>query len=223
VIWHSSPPARNHRNDIEGDVILNHSKLGLAVSVGLAIAMTTVSADAPPAASGGAGADTLQRPADVRELVFLSSGQGMAYGPAADRARQAGAAPPFTNVFVTREAYRSFMRSGKWPDGATFFLEVRAGVAHAANGVSGNSQGNLLGLEAEKKDSARYPDGGFAYFDFGPGGTQQKARPLPATAACYACHRLHGAVERTFTQFYPEQFAVAKKMNTVRKDYDPNL
>jgi hypothetical protein len=28
-------------------------------------------------------------------------------------------------VFVAPEAYRSFMRTGKWPDGATFFLEVR--------------------------------------------------------------------------------------------------
>jgi hypothetical protein len=174
-------------------------------------------------AAVGADDETLRRPADVRELVFLSSGQGMAYGPAADKAKQAGGPPPFTNVFVTPQAYRSFMRTGKWPDGATFFLEVRAGVGHAANGVSGNSQGKLLGLEAEQKDSTRYPDGGFAYFDFRPGGIQQQARPLPVTASCYACHRLHGAVERTFTQFYPEQFAVAQKMGTVRKDYDPNL
>jgi hypothetical protein len=28
-------------------------------------------------------------------------------------------------------------------------------------------------------------------------------------------------VEWTFTQFYPEQFAVAQKLHTVRADYDP--
>jgi hypothetical protein len=28
-------------------------------------------------------------------------------------------------------------------------------------------------------------------------------------------------VEWTFTQFYPQQFEVAKQMGTVRKDYDP--
>lgn len=194
---------------------MSHKNPGLSLTVVLtvAIAMTT---------AGSAADDTLQRPGDVRELVFLSSGHGMAYGPAADKAR-AGGSPPFTNVFVTPQAYRSFMRTGKWPDGATFFLEVRAGVGHTAHGISGSSQGRLLGLEAEKKDSARYPDGGFAYFDFGAGGADPQARPLPVTAACYACHRRHGAVEWTFTQFYPEQFAVARKMNTVRKDYDPDL
>jgi hypothetical protein len=29
-------------------------------------------------------------------------------------------------------------------------------------------------------------------------------------------------VEWSFTQFYPEQFAVAQQKGTVRKDYDPN-
>jgi hypothetical protein len=123
---------------------------------------------------------------------------------------------------VTAPAYRSFMHSGKWPDGTTFFLEVRQGVGHTAAAIQGASQGPLIGLEAEQKDSTRYPDGGFAYFDFGPGGTQERAEPLPRSASCYACHRQHGAVEWTFTQFYPEQFAVAQRMGTVRKDYDPN-
>jgi hypothetical protein len=209
---------------MERDVIMNHNDLGLAAIVALAIVMTTaVSADAPAAAPAAAAGTTLQRPPDVRELVFLSSGQGMAYGPAADEAKQAGGSPPFTNVFVTPQAYRSFMRSGKWPDGTTFFLEVRAGVAHTSHGTHGSSQGAVLALEAEKKDSSRYPGAGFAYFDFGPAGADPMARPLPATATCYACHRQHGAVEWTFTQFYPEQFAVAQKMGTVRKDYDPNL
>ena len=203
---------------------MNGKDLSIAATLAVAIAVTTaVIADAPAAAPAGLADPMLQRPPDVRELVFLSSGQGMAYGPAADKAKQAGGPPPFTNVFVAPQAYRSFMRSGKWPDGATFFLEVRAGVAHASHGTHGSSQGALLALEAEKKDSTRYPGAGFAYFDFGPGGADQKARPLPATAACYACHRQHGAVQWTFTQFYPEQFAVAMKMGTVRKDYDPNL
>ncbi|HEY6457768.1 MAG TPA: cytochrome P460 family protein [Steroidobacteraceae bacterium] len=202
---------------------MNGKELSIAATV-VALAVTSAaSAGAPAAAPAGAAGPTLQRPPDVRELVFLSSGQGMAYGPAADKAKQGGGPPPFTNVFVTRQAYRSFMRTGTWPDGATFFLEVRAGVAHTSHGTHGSSQGELLALEAEQKDRTRYPGAGFAYFNFGPGGADQKARPLPATATCYACHRQHGAVQWTFTQFYPEQFAVAKKSGTVRKDYDPNL
>jgi hypothetical protein len=203
---------------------MNGKDLSIAVTVAVAIAVTTaVIADAPGAPPASDADTTLQRPTDVRELVFLSSGQGMAYGPAADKAKRAGGSPPFTNVFVAPQAYRSFMHSGKWPDGTTFFLEVRAGIEHNSHGTHGSSQGAVLALEAEKKDTTRYPGAGFAYFDFGPGGADQKARPLPATASCYACHRQHGAVEWTFTQFYPEQFAVAQKMGTVRKDFDPNL
>ncbi len=194
-------------------------------TAGVALAMLTMTAISaePPTGAVGSGADnTLRRPRDVRELVFLSSGYGMAYGPAAEAAKKAGGPSPFTNVFVTPAGYRSFMQSGKWPDGTTFFLEVRQGVGHTTTDVTGASQGTLIGLAAEQKDNARYPDGGFAYFDFGPAGTKERAQPLPRSAACYACHRQHGAVEWTFTQFYPEQFAVAQHLGTVRKDYDPN-
>ncbi len=203
---------------------MNRKCLGLGVAiVATAIIATTAGvADSPPAAAPSAGDGALQRPRDVRELVFLSSGHGMAYGPLAAKIKEAGGSPPFSNVFVTPEAYRSFMQTGKWPDGATFFLEVRQAMEHVSIGSSGSSQGVLLGLEAEKKDSIRYPDGGFAYFDFGPGGTREQAQPLARTATCYACHSQHGAVEWTFTQFYPEQFAVAQRLGTVRKDYDPN-
>jgi len=171
----------------------------------------------------GAGASSrpaLTRPVDLRELVFLSSGHGMAYGPA--RNGSAGT-PPFTNVYVTPAAYRDFMKTGQWPEGATFFLEVRQGVEHVSINSGGQSQGDLLALEAAVKDSKRNPDGGWAYFDFGPGGREPEARMLPRTESCYACHSRHGAVEWTFTQFYPEQFAVAKTKGTVRGDYDPDV
>lgn len=197
----------------------------LAVSVAASlVASLTLLAASPPGASGvqapldGAGA--LLRPRDLRGLVFLSSGHGMAYGPAHERA---GASPPFTNVFVTPEAYRSFMQTGLWPDGTAFFLEVRQGEGHPEDGVSGQSQGALLAVEAEVKDSTRYPDGGWAYFDFGRGGGDERAQPLPRTESCYSCHRQHGAVQWTFTQFYPEQFAVAQHLGTVRQDYDPHI
>jgi hypothetical protein len=194
-----------------------------AAAVAMAILMTTaVVAEPPTGAAGGAAESALKRPRDLRELVFLSSGYGMAYGPAAAAAKKAGGPSPFTNVFVTREGYRRFMQTGKWPDGTTFFLEVRQGVGHATADVNGAFQGTLIGLAAEQKDSARYPDGGFAFFDLGPDGTKESAQPLPHSAPCYACHSQHGAVEWTFTQFYPEQFAVAQHMGTVRKDYDPN-
>ncbi|MEJ0006541.1 MAG: cytochrome P460 family protein [Steroidobacteraceae bacterium] len=203
---------------------MNHKYLGIAALTlaSAVLATAQVAADSPSAASGGAGDGTLQRPQDLRELVFLSSGYGMAYGPAADKARDTGGVSPFTNVFVSPAAYRNFMQTGKWQEGTTFFLEVRHGVGHASIASTGSSQGALIAIEAEKKDSALYPDGGFAFFDFGPGGSNVRAQPLPHTATCYACHSKNGAVEWTFTQFYPEPFAVAQRLGTVRKDYDPD-
>src|SRR4051812_48638323 len=103
-------------------------KLQYGILGAAAIAMAALGADA-----GGASAP-LVRPEDLRDLVFLSSGHGMAYGPAREAA---GESPPFTNVYVTRDAYRDFMKSGVWPEGATFFLEVRQGLQH----VSINSGG----------------------------------------------------------------------------------
>jgi Cytochrome P460 len=189
----------------------------IAISLLAAAAVTAVIIYAPPAAPASAGDETLQRPPDLRELVFLSSSHGLAYGPAA----RALGSPAFTNIFVAPQIYKSFMQTGQWPQGTTFFMEVRKGESHTDIGTSGSSQGELLAVEAEKKDSTRYPDGGWAFFDFGPGGANERGQPIPRTADCYTCHRLHGAVEQTFTQFYPEQFAVAKRMGTVRKDYDP--
>ena len=110
-----------------------------------------------------------------------------------------------------------------WPEGATFFLEVRRAESHVSINQGGASQGALLRIEAAKKDRTLNPEGGWSYFDFGEGGRNEMAQPEPRTASCYSCHSKHGAVEWTFTQFYPEQFAVAMAKHTVRKDYDPNV
>jgi hypothetical protein len=187
-------------------------RLASAAVVAVAAITFTASGAAPDASA------PLQRPDDLRDLVFLTSGHGMAYGPA--RAL-AGASPPFTNVYVTRDGYRSFMQAGVWPEGTAFFLEIRQGLEGVSITSTGQSQGNLLRIEAAVKDSKRNPEGGWAYFDFGAGGKDKTARMLPKTESCYECHSKHGAVEWTFTQFYPEQFAVAQARGTVRKDYDP--
>lgn len=174
-----------------------------------------VAADAPQFDAGGA----LQRPADYRQWVFLTSGLGMAYGAAG----QANGRPaPFTNVFVKPEAWRGFMQTGVWPEGTVFVLEVRRALEAQSINVQGRTQGEVVVVEASVKDSTRYPDGGWAYFDFGtPQAAKAAVAPLPRSEACYSCHKAHAAVEWTFTQFYPEQFEVATRKNTVRPDYDP--
>jgi len=78
---------------------------------------------ADPAPSYNASGE-LARPADYREWIYLTTGLDMFYGPAAAAMRRDGGSV-FTNVYVTPDAYREFVRSGKWPEKTMFILEAR--------------------------------------------------------------------------------------------------
>jgi hypothetical protein len=187
-------------------------------STQLGVPRAPVEAQAP--APGGpqyAADEKLVRPLDYREWVYVTSGLGMTYGPA----QSTSSAGNFDNVFVNRSSYTQFMNTGRWPDKTIFILEVRSAEDHVSINNGGRTQGALLALEAEVKDQARFP-GGWAYFSFGGAPTlAATAAPLPATASCYSCHRANTAVEQTFVQFYPTLMEVARRMGTVRPDYDP--
>lgn len=149
----------------------------------------------------------LTLPSDYREWVFLSSGLGMTYRSMND------GGPAFTNVFVNPAAYRSFLATGKWPDKTMLLLEVRASASKGSINKGGSYQGDLLGIEAEVKDTAKFPENGWAFFAFGKSSTGQM---LPRTEDCYACHRDHAAVDNTFVQFYPVLLDIAKQKGTLK-------
>jgi len=174
-----------------------------------------------PAAPAFTSAGQLVRPLDYRSWVFVTSGLGMTYGPA----KPAEGQPPlFDNVFVTRDAYDEFLRSGSWPDKTMFILEGRRAEANVSINNGGHTQGQMAFMEAAVKDTARFKNtGGWGYFSFDSrGGLVESAAALPPTASCYACHSANTAVDNTFVQFYPELFAVAKAKGTVNATYDPN-
>ena len=163
----------------------------------------------------------VQEPASYRDWVFLSSGLGMTYGPAAPAA---GRPPLFDNVFVNPQSYRAFMSTGRWPDGTMFVLELRRSLSSQSINNGGYTQGDIAVIEAAAKDSQRFADtGGWRYFEFGAAAAAgESAAPQPPSASCYACHSQHTAVENTFVQFYPTLFAVAREKGTVKATYDPN-
>lgn len=155
----------------------------------------------------------LIRPEDYRSWVTLGSGLNMAYGPLRDAA---AGRPVFTNVFVGRTAYQSFLRTGAWPDRTIFILEARAaaGVNKADKGGNGYFQGDLLAIEAEVKDTKRFANG-WAFFNLNP---KTKSGPqFPQAAPCYSCHAANAAVENTFVQFYPELRDIAKARGTLKQ------
>jgi hypothetical protein len=150
----------------------------------------------------------LALPGDFREWVFLSSGLGMTY-----QASHEQKDPAFTNVFVNPAAYRSFLANGSWPDKTMLVLEIRASANKGSINQSGSYQSDLLAVESEVKDAARFPGNGWAFFAFGKSRT---GKLLPPTQNCYACHLEHAAVDNTFVQFYPSLIDIAKQKGTLK-------
>ena len=188
--------------------------------VAIAIAFSVMTR-AQPAGDDGpryTNETTLVRPDNYREWTFLSSGLSMTYEP------PAGGVPPgpqlFQNVFVNPSSYRSFMETGMWPDRTIFVLEFRRAATEASINRAGRFQTDLVMLEAEVKDS-RFSDG-WAFFTFGNANAlSEVAEPLSGArvARCVECHTEHTAVERTFVQFYPTLYEVARRMGTLKPGF----
>jgi hypothetical protein len=120
----------------------------------------------------------------------------------------------FDNTFVNRSAWDAFQKTGTWPDGTVIMLEVRRGIQNGSINKKGRFQTDRLGAEAHVKDSRL--KGGWGFFAFegeGPG------KLLPPTAACYACHAQHAAVDTTFVQFYPTLLPIALAKKTLSAAY----
>jgi hypothetical protein len=156
----------------------------------------------------------LMRP-NYREWIYLSSGLGMTYS--AESKSEAS----FDNVFVSPAAYRDFMATGRWPEKTMFILEIRKASGHGSINIGGHFQSDLIAIEAEVKDSAKFPDK-WAFYSFGdtPGKPGHTARMIPNGSVCQTCHGKNGAVENTFVQFYPTLIEAARKNGTLKANYE---
>jgi hypothetical protein len=160
-------------------------------------------------------AGELLPPTDYRTWIFLTSGYGMSYGPAA-----ASAPRLYDNVYVRRASYEQFLVTGSWPEQTMFVLEIRAAESEGSINHGGQFQTDLAAVEAEVKDSRRFAGGwGFFSFESDANGPTRPAAVLPGDASCYACHAKNAAVENTFTQFYPTLLPVARAKGTLRPDF----
>jgi hypothetical protein len=154
--------------------------------------------DGPVFTPGG----DLVPPANYREWVFLSSGVDMSY---TERPEMAGQSM-FDNVFVNPEAWAKFKATGHWPDKTMFVLEVRGAESKGSINRQGHYQTQaLMGVEVHVRDDARFK-GGWGFF---PLNGAAPSKMIPYEAQCYSCHQEHGAVDTTFTQFYPTAKTIA--------------
>jgi hypothetical protein len=153
----------------------------------------------------------LRLPEHYRDWVYLSSGFDMSYNPA----MQMGDHHMFDNVFVNPDAYKTFVKTGTWPDKTILVLEVRGAQGKGSINQKGDYQGPRMGLEVHVKDEARFP-GKWAFFGFDEGKT---AKMIPSSADCYSCHAAHAAVDTTFVQFYPTLLPIAISKGTLAAAY----
>lgn len=174
------------------------------------LALSTAIAKPPDAPTSSPRATGLMTPpADYREWIYLSSGFDMSYAPAA----AASGHSEFDNVFVDPVAWRAYKTTGHWPDGTRFVLELREATGADALLKAGRYQSDAVsGIEMHVRDDARFA-GGWAFYTFEG---SAPAAPLPRSEHCYACHEAHGAVDTTFTQFYPVAKAIAVRAGTYR-------
>ena len=184
--------------------------LAIAVAGGLTAAAVSRAATEAPAVSYTPDGKLIP-PKDYRSWVYLSSGMDMSYSEAAG----GGDHHMFDNVFVNREAYEVYQKTGTWPDKTIFVLEARMGQGRGSINKKGVFQGETMGREAHVKDTARFKSG-WAFFPIN-GDTPGAA--LPQTSACNTCHEQHGAVDTTFVQFYPTLQEKAAQMKTYSAAY----
>ena len=152
-------------------------------------------------------------PASYREWVFLSSGLNMSYSPDPAMAGR----DMFGNTFTPAAAYKSFLKTGVWPDKTVILLENRGGANHGSINKRGTFQTTeYMGAEAHVKDEARFK-GGWGFFAFDTAG--RPASQIPYSETCYSCHQQHAAADTTFVQFYPTLLPTATRLKTLSPAY----
>jgi len=156
------------------------------------------------------GRDTLLRPQNYREWIFVGSSLGLQYAKNPE-------APPrqpelYHNVYINPSSYREFSRTGKFPEGTVMVLELASSDVKKEPGLQGSYQKDYKALEASVKDSKRFTNG-WAYFSFSGSNGQIKDTAQPfADSDCWSCHHQKAATDNVFTQFYPVLRAVASKL-----------
>jgi hypothetical protein len=106
------------------------------------------------------------------------------------------------------------------PEGTIFALEIRFSSSHGSINKAGFFQSDVAAVEAAVKDTKRFPRG-WAYFGFGGGlrPTRTASAAFGNNAGCNACHETNGAVENTFTQFYPAALEIAEKKGVLKASF----
>jgi hypothetical protein len=145
------------------------------------------------------GSDTLFRPEGYRDWIFLGPSAGP-HRSGVDHGAASATRTATPSVYISRSGYREYAKTGRFPEGTVMIWESVNGEPETADRPRKESPVLL----ASVKDSTRF-DGGWAFFDFTglEGSTTSKAKAIPESSGCGACHRRDAETDLVFTQFYP--------------------
>jgi hypothetical protein len=137
----------------------------------------------------------LLRPRDFEHWMFVGANIGMSYSQ--EDSKGPG---EFHSIYMQREAYAEYVKTGKFPEKTMFVLAVYDPQQKVSINKSGYFEGDLAGMAASVKDHERFPEGWAYYaFDSAAPGAKAAASPKPM---CFDCHDRHADDDHVFVQFH---------------------
>lgn len=141
----------------------------------------------------------LIRPKDFYAWVFVGSSIGLSYSKDSDPYGPG----MFHNVYTQPEAYREFLKTGKFPEKTIFIIDLHDSKQEVSIAKHGYTEGGNMGMDVSVKDHQHFPEGWAYYnFEYNNGKLAEKAK-AHAKEECFSCHSAHAASDNVFTQFYP--------------------
>ena len=150
----------------------------------------------------------LKRPEGYREWIYIGT-------PLTPNDMNGGEAafPEFHAVYLDRESFAHFKKTGEFRDGAVLVKDlVSVGSKEAPSG-KGYFEGDFNGMDVSIKDSKRFKDepGNWGYFTFGHKPPLKAEAAMNNAASCNSCHQGSAAKDWVFLQYYPALRAAAPK------------
>lgn len=158
----------------------------------------------------------LLRPEGYEDWTFVGTSLGISYAEGDEPETGPG---QFHSVYMQREAFAHYKRTGKFPERTIFVMTNQPATKKAGPDLinkRGHFAGPATGLEVSVKDSERFEEG-WGYFIFSTAGPRKAARAFP-TRACYDCHAEHAEDDHVFVQFYSTLEEVKKARENARPE-----
>src|SRR3954463_5564726 len=173
-------------------------RLAVAISMALAVVPLAWLDDVPRTAGSGPVFDgaALVRPEGYHTWPIVGASLGLSYA----ETPQGSGPGAFHRVYVNPPSYDAYERTGTFPDGTMFVLELYEAHEKTSPAKAGYFEGPRIALEASVKNRRRFPSG-WAYFGF-ENGARATATAFPEDR-CHSCHLAHAVRDSVFVQFYP--------------------